>query len=132
MNNKRKITVTNAMNKVADLVELAIAVALTAGVLILFVQLGYRYGLLAISQGTFAFNEFLSEALNIIIAIEFIRMLCRHTPDTIVEVLMFTAARQLIVLHPVGSELLFGVLSIAVLFIVRKHLLSEQKDSPTE
>ncbi len=38
-------------------------------------------------------------AFNLVICIEFVKMLCKHTPDTLVEVMMFAIARQMIVEH---------------------------------
>ena len=46
-----------------------------------------------------AFNDYLSIAFNFVIGIEFIKMLCKHTPETVIEVLLFAIARQLIVEH---------------------------------
>ena len=49
-------------------------------------------------------------------------MLCKHTPATVIEVLLFAIARQLIVEHTSTLENLVGIISIAILFAVRKYL----------
>ncbi len=41
--------------------------------------------------------EFVGVAFNLVICIEFVKMLCKQTPDTLVEVMMFAIARQMIV-----------------------------------
>ena len=51
-------------------------------------------------------------------------MLCKHTPETVIEVLAFALARQLIVGHAACWENLITVVAIAVLFVVRKFLLN--------
>ena len=51
-------------------------------------------------------------------------MLCKHTPETIIEVLAFALARQLIVGHAAALENMITVLAIAILFAVRKFLLN--------
>ena len=69
------------------------------------------------------FNTFLSRSLGLVVGLEFIKMLCKHTAETVVEVLMFAIARQMVVEHLATFETLIGVLAIAILFIIRKYLL---------
>src|SRR5690554_7563348 len=57
----------------------------------------------------------------LIIAIEFIKMLLRHTPGSIIEVLLFAMARKLIISKENTLGLLWGIIGIAVLFIIRKY-----------
>ena len=49
-------------------------------------------------------------------------MLCKHTPETVIEVLLFAIARQLIVEHMSIYENLVGIASIAALFATRRYL----------
>ena len=69
------------------------------------------------------FNTFLSRSLGLVVGLEFIKMLCKHTAETVVEVLMFAIARQMVVEHLATFETLIGVLAIAILFFSRKYLL---------
>ena len=50
--------------------------------------------------------KFVGVAFNLVICIEFVKMLCKHTPDTLVEVMMFAIARQMIVEHTSHSRIL--------------------------
>ena len=79
------------------------------------------------------FNSFLALALNIVVGIEFLKMLCRHSMDDVIEVLLFTLARQLIVTHHSMVESLLCIVAIAILFVVRKFLfipkIDKKKDS---
>ena len=59
---------------------------------------------------------------------EFVKMLCQHSAQTVVEVLMFATARQMVVEHLGPAETLLGVLSIAVLFAIRKYLMTDNDD----
>jgi|LSQX01.2.fsa_nt_gb hypothetical protein len=68
------------------------------------------------------FQDFLGYAMTLIIAIEFIKMLLRHTPGSIIEVLLFAMARKLIITKENTLGLLLGIIAIAVLFIIRKFL----------
>lgn len=67
----------------------------------------------------------LDGAMNLAIGVEFIKMLCRHTPETVIEVLLFAIARQLVVVHTSPVENLITIISVAVLFAVRKFLLRD-------
>ena len=66
----------------------------------------------------------LDKAITLAIGAELIKMLCKHTPETIIEVLAFALARQLIVGHAAPLENLITVVAIAVLFAVRRFLLN--------
>lgn len=74
------------------------------------------------------FTEFLAHALSLVVGVEFVKMLCKHTAETVVEVLLFAIARQMVVEHYATGETLLGVISIAVLFAIRKFLLLREDD----
>ena len=74
---------------------------------------------------TEAFSEFLGSAFHIVIGIEFIKMLCKHNPATVVEVLMFAIARQMVVEHTTPAENLLCILGITILFAIRRFLFIE-------
>ncbi|MGN1030790.1 MAG: phosphate-starvation-inducible PsiE family protein [Butyricicoccaceae bacterium] len=78
-----------------------------------------------------SFNEFLSAALTLVVGLEFVKMLCMHTPETVIEVLMFATARQMIVEHLSPLNTLIGVITIALLFAIRKFLLIDRKSTKT-
>jgi hypothetical protein len=66
----------------------------------------------------------LDKAIALAIGAELIKMLCKHTPETIIEVLAFALARQLIVGHASALENLITVAAIAILFAIRRFLLN--------
>ena len=74
------------------------------------------------------FTSFLSQALSLVVGVEFVKMLCQHSAQTVVEVLMCATARQMVVEHLGSSETLLGVISIAVLFAIRKYLMTDNDD----
>ena len=61
----------------------------------------------------------LDDAITLAIGAELIKMLCKHTPETVIEVLAFALARQLIVGHAEAWQNLITVVAIAVLFAIR-------------
>ena len=65
---------------------------------------------------------YLESAMTLAIGIEFVKMLYTHTPETIIEILLFAISRQMIVEHLSAIETILGVGAIAGLFAVRKYL----------
>ena len=68
------------------------------------------------------FTTFLANGLSLVVGVEFVKMLCRHSAQTVVEVLMFATARQMVVEHMKPSQTLIGVIAI------RKFLMTEDDD----
>ena len=65
-------------------------------------------------------RTFLERSLDIVIGIEFIKMLAKHSPGSSLEVLLYAIARHLVVGHDSALENLLSVGAIALIFIVRK------------
>lgn len=117
-----KQRVQSHVHTCACVLELAFAIILVASVLIsgtifvvqTFTTAGFFYqanALTHMAKGIF----------NLVIAIEFIKMLVRHTPESVIEVLLFATARQIVIGHGTPLESLTGILCVALLFITRKY-----------
>ena len=65
-------------------------------------------------------HTFLKRALDIVIGIEFIKMLAKHSPGSVLEVLLYAIARHMIVGHEDAVQNLVSVGAIALIFIIRK------------
>ena len=65
-------------------------------------------------------RTFLERALDIVIGIEFIKMLAKHSPGSSLEVLLYAIARHMVIGHESAFENLLSVGAIALIFIVRK------------
>ena len=68
-------------------------------------------------------------ALTLVVGVEFVKMLILHTPESVIEVLLYAVARQIIISHESAMENLVGVLAVALIFVVKKYFLmnAEQK-----
>ena len=75
------------------------------------------------------FTQFLGNALTLLIGVEFVKMLAKHTAENLLEVLMFAIARQMVVEHLNMVETLIGVVAIALIFAIRKYLLLKNPDN---
>lgn len=67
-------------------------------------------------------HTFLERALDIVIGIEFIKMLAKHSPGSVLEVLLTAIARNMIVGHGDALQNLISVGAIALIFIIRRYL----------
>ena len=65
-------------------------------------------------------RTFLERALDIVIGIEFIKMLAKHSPGSSLEVLLYAIARHMVIGHESAFENLLSVGAIGLIFIVRK------------
>jgi phosphate starvation-inducible membrane PsiE len=79
-----------------------------------------------------AFQNFLGIAFNVLIGIEFLKMIFRYNLSTVIEVLLFAIARQLIVEHTTVYENCVGIIAIAILFVIRKFLFIPELDDDKE
>lgn len=113
----------------AMLLELIVAGIVIVALLIMFLQVP---GELKTLVFTGELNHFLKYMFDIIIGIELLKMLCRHDLDSVVEVLLFSVAREMIIEHMPIYFTLIGILAIAVLFLIRKFLFVSALDKEEE
>ena len=117
------------MFEISYIVELLISVIVGVAVLIMAVFLVVdMLDMAKYLNGADSLVKILDDAIILAIGAELIKMLCKHTPETIIEVLAFALARQLIVGHAKPLENLLTVTAIAGLFAVRKFLLIRKHD----
>ncbi len=113
--------------KLMKIVEILIAIILMGAVLVSTLAM-VVYGIDSMSTHTFQLNDVLERALTIVVGIEFIKMLILHTPQSVIEVLMYAVARQIIISHDSALENLYGVLAVLLIFLIEKYFLSNKKE----
>lgn len=79
-----------------------------------------------------AFLEFVDAVLDIVIGIEFVKMLCKPNSKNIIEVLIFLISRHMIVQKTTAMEDLLAVISICILFFFRRFMDATKKDKEPE
>ena len=116
------------MFEISYLFELLVSVIVGVAIFILALRLIVDTVTASVSaQGTEELVNILNSAIILAIGAELIKMLCKHTPETVIEVLAFALARELIVGHGTTAwENFITVASIAVLFVIRRFLLKRQ------
>lgn len=113
------------MFEASYLIELFISLLVGIAVVVLsIVTIIQMLQMSFLEQGVDSLVVVLDKAITLAIGAELIKMLCKHTPETIIEVLAFALARQLIVGHSAPLQNLLTVVAIAILFAVRRFLLN--------
>lgn len=128
-NHKIRPKVQRALYEVSFYLELAAAVLVIALIIGQIIGLGIEMfsdaGDMLKSE---TFTVWLETCLNVVIGIEFLKMLCRHNMSAVIEVLLFTLARHLIVAQYEMLDGLLCVIAISLLFVVRKYLFIPKID----
>ena len=124
-----KGTVIKFLLKTAWVLELAIALFILVITVVQMVLTGMD-SLDYLALGQFSLDEFLANTMNIVVCLEFVKMLILHTPRAVTDVLLFAIARQLVVSHSSSMDTLLGVAAVALIFINKKFLLSREASVP--
>ena len=111
--------------KTAWVLELVIAAFILIVTLVQMVLTG-KDSLTALLAGQFDLDQFLVSAMNIIVGLEFMKMLVLHTPRAVTDVLLFAIARQLVVSHSTPTDTLIGVSAVALIFVIKKFLHTKE------
>ena len=120
-----KHTVNVVLARVAEYLEILVALVVVAALICSFLPLVKELpAMLLPADGavTDGLQQFLGHAFNLIIAIEFIKMLTKHNPGSALELMMYAIARHMVIGGDHGVDLLINVCAIALIFAVRKYL----------
>ena len=110
----------NRIIQASSLLEILLAGLVLIGLLFSAVPLIRWMPGLLIDGNEAEIRTFLERSLDIVIGIEFIKMLAKHSPGSSLEVLLYAIARHMVVGHDSALENLLSVCAIALIFIVRK------------
>ena len=110
----------NRIISAATLLEILLSGLVLIGLLLSMIPLLQWMPGLLFDGNEAEIRTFLERSLDIVIGIEFIKMLAKHSPGSSLEVLLYAIARHLVVGHDSAVENLLSVGAIALIFIVRK------------
>ncbi len=117
----------------ASVIEIAISAIVLLAIIVAGVQVVREvFDLTKSPDVEEGFKMFLGHAFNLIIGVEFIKMLAKHTPGSAIEVLLYAIARQMVVEHTTPFENLIGIATIALIFAIRKFLFVPSFSGETE
>ena len=123
--NRRKFLLY--LNKIVYVFEILISVLLILGILISIPDIVSYYGEILKSDsivGYDQFKQFLDHVLLLVIAVEFVLLMTAHSDSTIIHLIMLVVARKMLIKSDNMMDILIGVVSITILFAVRKFLMT--------
>ena len=122
MEERIKSLLRDQVAELASFLEVIISVLVLIGLVISAIPVAREMLSLWTGGSTDAFQTFLGHAFNLVIGIEFIKMLAKHSPGSALEVLLYAIARNMILGHGTAIENLLGVGAIGLIFVIRKYL----------
>ena len=100
--------------------EIVLAVLIMVGLIISLKPLVLEVGELGNGLGE-ALPHFLEAAFNLVIGIEFVDMLTKHSPGSALEVLLYAIVRHMVLEGGTTKDMIVGTGAILVIFIIRKY-----------
>ncbi|MBO5564284.1 MAG: transporter [Lachnospiraceae bacterium] len=104
-----------------DLAEILLALIVVVALAVCLIPILKEIPQLLISGADEGFRHFLRQLLDLVIGIEFVKMLIKHTPSSVLEVMAFAIARHMVVTETSALEDLVAVLSIGAIFLIRRY-----------
>lgn len=123
MKEKLRVMVATISSYMEILISVFVLVGIAIAGIDLFKDLGSMIQI-AFSSSAVAvpFESYLATGLQLIIGVEFVKMIAKHTMGSTIEVLVYAIARKLIVSHGSAADLLLEVIAITFLFGIKKYL----------
>ena len=116
------------LDKITNVFEIIIAILLLVVIAIKLFDKIFEISGVQIQIISMEFERILSVSLTLVIGAEFVKMLYKHTPDTVIDVLLFAIARQMVLYHENTIHLVGGVVAIAGLFATKRFLIEKKDD----
>lgn len=111
------------IQKICRILELIVAIFVLLGIIMTLFGVFKNYTIFhEMSCNTDTFKQYLDRIFMIVIGIEFLQMLCRPNSDNVIEVIIFLAARHMIVSNTSPYQDFVSVISIVLLCLVRQFL----------
>ena len=107
----------------SEVLEFIVAVLTLIGILLSVFSLVRDAGIFKqLLTDTSVFKDYLEQIFLLVIGIEFLVMLCRPNSENVIEILILLVARHMIVGDTTPYEDFVAVVSVVILWIVRRYL----------
>jgi uncharacterized membrane protein (DUF373 family) len=116
------------MNKISELLELVMSVVVLIAIIVAIFSLKDSFiEFCNNSAQSSAFLDFIGTVMNIVIGIEFFKMLCRPQADTVLEVVMFVITRHMILHDTQALENFLTIAGLAIVVLLKTYLYKNGK-----
>lgn len=127
-----KYRIQSTLYHLTIILESVVGIFLVLGVVFAILGLAYSLDFVKLLDDPAHVTTYLSVVATIVLSIEFTKMLCTHSLDSVVEVLSMAIAREIIAHETTAVQNLLGVIAIAILFLIRKYCFIPQLDKPDQ
>jgi hypothetical protein len=111
--------------KMTVYLELVLAMFITAAIIIGMIDLA-KYIILILKTNPIdtydVLQKFLGHVLLLVVGVELVAMLVTHTPGSVIEVLLYAVARNMLIGSKDMVDFILGIASIAGIFAIRRFL----------
>ena len=114
--------------RAAELIELLLGVIILLHCIVSTAGMVFSVNVIKLFYNTAYLQYQLSSACLIIIGVELIMMITSYSLDSVVDVMLLAVSRQMIVEHTAPLENLLTVISVGLLFLIRKYLYISKID----
>lgn len=129
-NSAKGKSVTKALDIFTEILEKVINVVVLIAILVATISLWEPFcTFLQNGSDKGAFLEFMGYVFNIIIGIEFKKMLGKPDANTVMEILVFVIVRHMIIVDTSALENLLTIIGVVMIFLVKKYLNSGKDKS---
>lgn len=129
-NSAKGKSVTKALDIFTEILEKVINVVVLIAILVATISLWEPFcTFLQNGSDEGAFLEFMGYVFNIIIGIEFKKMLGKPDANTVMEILVFVIVRHMIIVDTSALENLLTIIGVVMIFLVKKYLNSGKDKS---
>lgn len=123
-----KYTIQTKLYRIAIRLEILVGIGILSAIAAATIGLFLDIHLASLLSEPETLQACLTTAMTIIIGIEFVKMIFSYTIDTVVEVMLLAVARQMVLTHTTPADNLITILSVTLLFVIRKYLFVRQLD----
>ena len=119
-----KQKISTVVVSISRFFEIALSAIMILTILaMIFSVIGNLYNIPISKMTSEQFTGLLENILTMIIGVEFIKMLAKHTEENQLEVLTFAIIRQMVVKCENMGETLLGMIALGLVFLMRKYFL---------
>lgn len=134
---KLKKQLRKIVARISSYIEIFISVLILIGILVATINLGTELifmskEALLVESVTVPIEEYLALGLQLIIGVEFVKMVSKHTVGSTIDVLLFAIARKMVVSHGSAVDVLLGIVAIAILFVVKHYFGNKCENCPID
>lgn len=107
------------IRRFGDIVEIFIGVMTGIAILAAGVKVVKMIPYVVYQSGTDGLSIFLQEVFTLVIAVEFLKMLCKPSGKNVIEVLVFVVSRHMIIAETTPFEDFTSVIAVSCLLILQ-------------